>query len=93
MRRLEYTSNHGLENADEAAYAKGVATQAGAQKAGLERGFLNPRVIPGKEISVKHQAPVDLGLLSIWNTQVDAMEHTAAFARIGPCLLYTSRCV
>lgn len=86
MRRLEYTSNHGLENADEAAYAKGVATQAGAQKAGLERGFLNPRVIPGKEISVKHQAPVDLGLLSIWNTQVDAMEHTAAFARIGPDL-------
>ncbi|MDO4561450.1 MAG: hypothetical protein Q4C86_10925 [bacterium] len=86
MRRLEYTSNHGLENADEAAYAKGVAAQAGAQKAGLERGFLNPRVIPGKEISAKHQAPVNLGLLSIWNTQVDAMEHTAAFARIGPDL-------
>ncbi|MEG2185456.1 MAG: hypothetical protein RRY12_12315 [Cloacibacillus sp.] len=86
MRRLEYTSNHGLENADEAAYAKGVAAQAGAQKAGLERGFLNPRVIPGKEISAKHQSPVDLGLLSIWNTQVDAMEHTAAFARIGPDL-------
>lgn len=86
MHRLEYTSNHGLVNADEAAYAKGVASQAGAQKAGLERGFLNPRVIPGKEINARHQAPMDLGLLSIWNTQVDAMEHTAAFARIGPNL-------
>ncbi|KEJ91605.1 hypothetical protein [Synergistes jonesii] len=86
MRRLEYTSKHGLVDAGEEAYAKGVAAQAGARKAGLEMGFLNPRVIPGKEISEKHQAPVELGLLSIWNEQIDAMEHTAAFARIGPDL-------
>ena len=86
MHRLEYTSNHGLENADEAAYARGIAEQAGARKAGLERGFLNPRVIPGKEIGRNRQAPIQLGLLSIWNTQVDAMEHTAAFAQIGPDL-------
>lgn len=86
MRRLEYTSKHGLVDAGEEAYAKGVAAQAGARKAGLEMGFLNPRVIPGKEISEKHQAPVELGLLSIWNEQVNAMEHTAAFARIGPDL-------
>lgn len=86
MHRLEYTSNHGLEDADEAAYARGLAEQAGARKAGLERGFLNPRVIPGKEIGRNRQAPIQLGLLSIWNTQVDAMEHTAAFAQIGPDL-------
>ena len=86
MHRLEYTSNHGLEDADEAAYARGIAEQAGARKAGLERGFLNPRVIPGKEIGRNRQAPIQLGLLSIWNTQVDAMEHTAAFAQIGPDL-------
>lgn len=86
MHRLEYTSNHGLEDADEAAYARGIAEQAGARKAGLERGFLNPRIIPGKEIGRNRQIPIRLGLLSIWNTQVDAMEHTAAFAQIGPDL-------
>lgn len=81
MKRLEYTTNEGVMDAEDAdAFAGRTAMQgAAAMVSSLEKGFLIKRM----EISEEHQQPVDLGLLSIWNEQVTAQEHTAAFAQLA----------
>ena len=78
MKRLEYTSNEGLIDAESEETLRGRSVAAGA-RASLDKGFLVRRM----EISEEHQQPVDLGLLSIWNDQVATQEHTAAFAALA----------
>ena len=81
MKRLEYTTNEGIMDSEDAdMFAGRTAMQgAAAMVTSLEKGFLIKRM----EISEENQQPVDLGLLSIWNEQVTAQEHTAAFAQLA----------
>ncbi|MGI6076448.1 MAG: hypothetical protein ACOYD9_08845, partial [Pyramidobacter sp.] len=78
MKRLEYTSNEGLIDAESEETLRGRSVAAGA-RAALDKGFLVKRM----EISEEHQQPVELGLLSVWNDQVAAHEHLAAFAALA----------
>lgn len=81
LKRLEYTMEDKVIDAEDAdAFAGRTAMQGAASMiSSLEKGFTIRRM----EISEKHQQPVDLGLLSIWNEQVTAHEHTAAFAELA----------
>ena len=81
LKRLEYTMEDKVIDAEDAdAFAGRTAMQGAASMiSSLEKGFTIRRM----EISEKHQQPVDLGLLSIWNEQVTAQEHTAAFAELA----------
>ena len=79
MRRLEYSSTQGLLDVTDAEGMEAAGMASGAQRAGLEKGFLHRRV----DIGAENQKPVDLGLVSLWNAQVTAQEHTAAYAKLA----------
>ncbi|MBQ9565181.1 MAG: zeta toxin family protein [Synergistaceae bacterium] len=74
MKRLEYSTKDGLMSPDAAeALMNGQAAAGGMMR--VEKGFMNSRA----EIGNENQAAIDLGLFSIWNSQVDVQEHAAAF--------------
>ncbi len=75
MRRLEYTSSN-RSMVDPDAAEKLFSSQSGSGMGNVEKGFSISRVKFGE----KRQSPIDLGLTSIWHSQIEAQEHTAAFA-------------
>ncbi|MBQ9565564.1 MAG: hypothetical protein IJU98_08260 [Synergistaceae bacterium] len=75
MRRLEYTTAEGLMDPDSAEAMMDAREKAGGMGR-VERGFQKNRV----DMSQKNQRGIDLGLFSIWNSQVEVQEHAAAFA-------------
>ena len=82
MKRLEVNS-HGDINTPEVGDSLiegGYETQAGGGSrqstlGHVDRGFAKSR----KELKANDQKAIDLGLYNIWNTQMDAQEHAAAF--------------
>ena len=77
MRRLEYTTNEGLLDADTGEALMNARASAGGLGE-VEGGFLISR----RDINEEGQRAIDLGLFEIWLGQVDRQEHAAAFAAL-----------
>ncbi len=76
MRRLEYTSsNRSMIDPDSAENL--LSSQAGSGMSTVQRGFSQKR----RNFAKQNQNGIQLGLLSIWHSQVDAQEHAAAFGQ------------
>ncbi|MBQ7262526.1 MAG: hypothetical protein IJR14_02285, partial [Synergistaceae bacterium] len=75
MRRLEYTTAEGLMDPDSAEAMMNARARAGGMGK-VDRGFQQTRV----RMTKKDQRAIDLGLVSIWNSQVEVQEHAAAFS-------------
>lgn len=77
MRRLEYTaSNKSMVDPDTAEQL--LSAQTGSGMGDVQRGFSISR----KKIGQHRQSAIDLGLLNIWHSQIEAQEHAAAFGQL-----------
>ena len=77
MRRIEYTSKRdGVLDPDAAENL--MSSQQGSGFRSVERGFTKSR----QDISAQNQKGIELGLVSMWYSQVELQEHAAAFGQL-----------
>ena len=77
MRRIEFTSKRdGILDPDAAENL--MSSQQGSGFRSVERGFTKSR----QDISEKNQKGIELGLVSMWHSQVELQEHAAAFGQL-----------
>ena len=77
MRRLDYsTKRDGVLDPDAAENL--MSSQQGAGFRRVDRGFSKSR----QDISAQNQKGIELGLVSMWYSQVETQEHAAAFGQL-----------